>query len=369
MAVAEALLDGSLPPVDALAALLQEWLVENGRGAGRTTTEAIGFLQAGAGPIEAGLLAYAAERREPNGGLMRSPPIAIARRVSPRLLIRDSAALCAVTHYGALCEWSCCVVIAVIAQLLAGTTPDLSRLASAVVADRGPLDVAESIATVTRGASPRALNAASEHRGHTLLTMQMGLWAALTPLSFEDALVKVVSAGGDTDTNGAVAGAVLGARYGAAAIPARWLVGVPQLDTVAELAHALFDLAAIARRVTGQEIPYVSQDPVAALLDHLGGVDGALPVALRQETRTAITELTLVLRAQGAQPDPDPWPAALRKPLLAWWRRGLYTVVPVETDLSAFVRAGDAGGVPHRLTTTSPAADPPRAADMPARGC
>ena len=133
---------------------------------------------------------------------------------------------------------------AVIAQLLAGTTPDLSRLASAVVADRGPLDVAESIATVTRGASPRALNAASEHRGHTLLTMQMGLWAALTPLSFEDALVKVVSAGGDTDTNGAVAGAVLGAQYGAAAIPARWLVGVPQLDTVADLAHALYDLGA-----------------------------------------------------------------------------------------------------------------------------
>ena len=57
------------------------------------------------------------------------------------------------------------------------------------------------------------------------------------------------------------------------------------------------------------------RDPVAALLDHLGGVDGALPTALRQETRTAITELTLVLRAQGAQPDPDPWPAALREPL------------------------------------------------------
>ena len=244
MTVAEALIDGLLPPVEALAALLQEWLVENGRGAGRTTTEAIGFLQAGAGPIEAGMVAYAAGRRDPNGGLMRSPPVAIARRGSPGILIRDSAALCAVTHYGPLCQWSCCVVNAVIAQLLAGTTPDLSRLASAVVADRGPLDVAESIATVTRGASPRALNAASEHRGHTLLTMQMGLWAALTPLSFEDALVKVVSAGGDTDTNGAVAGAVLGARYGAAAIPARWLVGVPQLDTVAELAHALHDLSA-----------------------------------------------------------------------------------------------------------------------------
>ena len=33
-----------------------------------------------------------------------------------------------------------------------------------------------------------------------------------TSLDLEAALVRVVSAGGDTDTNGAVAGAVLGAR-------------------------------------------------------------------------------------------------------------------------------------------------------------
>ena len=32
----------------------------------------------------------------------------------------------------------------------------------------------------------------------------------------------IVSAGGDTDTNGAIAGAVLGVRFGHQAIPARW---------------------------------------------------------------------------------------------------------------------------------------------------
>ena len=40
--------------------------------------------------------------------------------------------------------------------------------------------------------------------GHTILTMQAGLWAATTPLNFEDGLVEVVNAGGDTDTNGAL---------------------------------------------------------------------------------------------------------------------------------------------------------------------
>ena len=36
------------------------------------------------------------------------------------------------------------------------------------------------------------------------------------------AVASLVSAGGDTDTNGAVAGAVLGARFGCRAIPPRW---------------------------------------------------------------------------------------------------------------------------------------------------
>ena len=47
--------------------------------------------------------------------------------------------------------------------------------------------------------------------------------------------------------------------------------------------------------------------------------------------------------------------------------RGLYTKVPA--GIIVLVRAGDAGTSPDRLTATAPAADPPRDADMPARGC
>lgn len=41
--------------------------------------------------------------------------------------------------------------------------------------------------------------------------------------SFEDALVTAVNLGGDTDTIGAMVGALAGARYGLTAIPSRWL--------------------------------------------------------------------------------------------------------------------------------------------------
>ena len=76
-------------------------------------------------------------------------------------------------------------------------------------------------------------------QGHTVLTMQAGLWAATTPLNFEEALVALVNSGGDTDTNGALAGAVLGARYGASAIPLRWTSHVVQRERLADLADRL----------------------------------------------------------------------------------------------------------------------------------
>ena len=79
--------------------------------------------------------------------------------------------------------------------------------------------------------------------GHTLLALQCGLWAAVTPLDLEAALRRVVEAGGDTDTNAAVAGAVLGARYGAAAIPERWLECVPERHRIEGLADALIALS------------------------------------------------------------------------------------------------------------------------------
>ena len=76
-----------------------------------------------------------------------------------------------------------------------------------------------------------------------LLALQFGLWAAATPLDLEDAVVASVAAGGDTDTNAAVAGAVLGARYGASSIPRRWLACIPQRTRIERLANDLLAMS------------------------------------------------------------------------------------------------------------------------------
>jgi ADP-ribosyl-[dinitrogen reductase] hydrolase len=63
-------------------------------------------------------------------------------------------------------------------------------------------------------------------------SLQTALHDGLSAESARDAIVTAVNRGGDTDTIGAIAGAVAGARFGASTLPDRWLAS---LDTTAEL--------------------------------------------------------------------------------------------------------------------------------------
>ena len=225
-------------PVNDFAGRLVRWRRENGRGMGSTTRAAIGLLEENCPPPEAARIVY--EDRDgiaPNGGLMRCAPVALYHHSNPKVLVRASAATCAVTHYAPACQWSCVILNTAIALLLKGVDPSPSRLAEAAVADGAPAQVGKAISMV--GDAIDDLELDEGLIGHTLWCLQAGIWALRTPLNFEEALVAIVSAGGDTDTNGAVAGAVLGARYGVRSIPERWLDCIPQRERLEKLAADL----------------------------------------------------------------------------------------------------------------------------------
>ena len=233
---------------------LVTWRRDNGRGIGITTSRVIDVLEAGHRPPDAARIVYEENPIAPNGGVMRCAPVALARFGEHERLVSDSAVTCVVTHYAPTTQWSCIIVNAVLVLLLNGTQPDLSVLMEAAsadgcpdllgtaVKDRIPSDVLESIANAIPVPEDCSwLRRDQRLIGHTLIALQAGLWSAVTPLNFEGALRQVVEAGGDTDTNGAVAGAVLGARYGSSAIPGRWLEVVPQWERIEGLADALLE--------------------------------------------------------------------------------------------------------------------------------
>ncbi len=72
-------------------------------------------------------------------------------------------------------------------------------------------------------ASMGALADYLHQQGWVIIALQNALWQLLHAANLEEGVVDTVMRGGDTDTNAAIAGALLGAVYGRDAIPEQWI--------------------------------------------------------------------------------------------------------------------------------------------------
>lgn len=237
--LAEALTNDA-DPIDGFAARLIKWRRDNGRGIGIMTATVIDYLEVGL-DVPGAARAFWQERgrpeTQPNGALMRCAPVALRYAHDPEDLNRRTAATCAVTHYAPGAQWSCILVNAAIAMLLRGGQPRRDDLTLAASQDGAPADLIAWTLAIPEDIGERI--AEERVSGHTYLCMQAALWCLDCSDSLEEALIRIVNAGGDTDTNAAVAGAVLGARHGVTAIPQRWLECVPQRDRIEPVATGL----------------------------------------------------------------------------------------------------------------------------------
>ena len=172
---------------------------------------------------------------------MRCAPVALKYAQDPDRLIEQTAATCAVTHFAPGAQWSCIVVNAAIAMLLRGQSASREDLTFAAAQDGAPAELIAWTLAIPDAIEERI--AEERVSGHTYLCMQAALWCLDADATLEEALIRIVSAGGDTDTNAAVAGAVLGARYGASAIPQHWLECVPQRGRIEAASSALLGSA------------------------------------------------------------------------------------------------------------------------------
>ena len=66
--------------------------------------------------------------------------------------------------------------------------------------------------------------------GYVVHTLEASLWCLLKAESFEEAVLKAVNLGGDTDTVGAVTGGLAGLLYGLPAVPRDWIVVLARRD-------------------------------------------------------------------------------------------------------------------------------------------
>jgi ADP-ribosylglycohydrolase len=77
--------------------------------------------------------------------------------------------------------------------------------------------------------------------GYVVHTLEAAVWCILETGSYTDAVLKAVNLGRDTDTTGAVAGALAGVLYGADDIPETWLQQLAKRKEIEALADRLHD--------------------------------------------------------------------------------------------------------------------------------
>lgn len=228
--VAQALVEAGGDPdrfTRALARRLRVWLLGLPAGVGWATLRATLKLCLGVPPSRSGV------RSAGNGPAMRSALLGVCHGDDParlRALVRASARL---THTDPRAEVGA-LAVAAAAYLACETSADLPgtylRMMEGLLGaeDAEFLDLARRAAASAQAGETiqtfaASLGAGERVSGYVYQTVPVALHAWFRfPHDYKQAVLAVVHCGGDTDTTGAIAGAVVGAAVGPGGIPAEW---------------------------------------------------------------------------------------------------------------------------------------------------
>jgi len=217
-----------------------KWMKVDGRGVGATTRRALTLIDRGKEPFEAGRLAYQENpgRSAGNGSVMRCIPVALRYHDNVDRLIRVSTQQAAITHSDERCTWGAAAVNLAARELLHGNIYFIDEVLHRI-GDRAPRALRDAIHRVPREGEGDLPITRPGEAGYVVHCIEIAFWFVTHDRTLEESLIYLAQAGGDTDTNAAVAGALLGARYGEVALPPRWVDQITGVDGIAKLAERL----------------------------------------------------------------------------------------------------------------------------------
>lgn len=177
------------------------------------------------GTTSQGLAALAGRGRpsmtsQANGALMRVSPLGIFCAGRPDLAARLAAADAALTHPHPVCVAASSAFAAAIAGAIAGA--DRLGAWSLAHAHAGDGEGAVTVRACLEAALAGPPAEFGRQQGWVLIALQNAFHHLVATEDFEAALVETVGQGGDTDTNAAICGALMGAAASRDAIPLRW---------------------------------------------------------------------------------------------------------------------------------------------------
>jgi ADP-ribosyl-[dinitrogen reductase] hydrolase len=174
------------------------------------------------GTISAALHGHRNLDSQANGALMRQSPLAIwGHSLPPDELADIVRADTRLTHPHPVCpDASTAFIVALAAALHEGLDAQSTHHRALEWSLTHAADASVIAALESAVDSPPVCD--GPDRGWVLVALQTAFYVALHTTTFEEGVVATVMRGGDTDTNAAITGALLGALYGASAVPRQW---------------------------------------------------------------------------------------------------------------------------------------------------
>jgi ADP-ribosyl-[dinitrogen reductase] hydrolase len=188
---------------------------------GEVTRCAIEGLADGVPPLEAGPDDAAACG---NGSIMRILPLAIyLAQAAPQERFRRACECSRLTHGHIRCQLACAFYVEVAAALARGETIEAGiQQATSLVRPQVPAAELQHFRKIFSADLANLPASKISGSGYVIHTLEAALWCALRAESYAAGVLTAVNLGDDTDTTGAVAGGLLGLRFGLSAIPHKW---------------------------------------------------------------------------------------------------------------------------------------------------
>jgi ADP-ribosyl-[dinitrogen reductase] hydrolase len=210
------------------AAAYASWKASGPFDCGGTTATALGAavmaMKNGGQSVAQAAMRTANSNSQANGALMRISPLAtFGHAMNATALMEVARQDARLTHPNRVCQDANAIFAATVARAIqSGSDPQKTYEYALTLTSNNELSIAVVERLQAAAASPPT-EFTNSKSGCVLVAFQNAFYQLLHTSSPEEGIVNTVRAGGDTDTNAAIAGVLLGAVHGRQNIPSQWI--------------------------------------------------------------------------------------------------------------------------------------------------
>ena len=232
LCIANAIIKDKDIKLSTIAQNFKDWFNGEPLGIGSNTFKVLSFKDYTDNPQKGAEIIWnlSGKKSAANGAVMRTSVVGLWNNDTEK----HATEICKLTHYDSRCVGSC-AIIALLINNLVYKNQILSLEQLVEIGERYDSRIREHLELASRSECLEDLVLDDSSMGYTLKTLAAAIWCLFHCNSFEEGLLAVVNAGGDADTNAAVACSLLGARYGMSAIPQKHIDGLVGKDRLNEI--------------------------------------------------------------------------------------------------------------------------------------